>query len=143
MVDVHSSTQRSRNMSAVRSNGNRSTEGKFRELLRSHRITGWRRNARVYGKPDFVFPRQHVAIFLDGCFWHGCPLGCRNIPATNHNFWTKKIETNRRRDQAVTRHLKRAGWAVLRVWEHALRGDPKGIIRRLRSALLRPPSFHR
>jgi DNA mismatch endonuclease (patch repair protein) len=125
-------------MSAVRSRGNQSTEGRFRALLRLSDITGWRRKTTVYGKPDFVFWSHRVAVFLDGCFWHGCPRGCRNIPATNREFWEEKIESNRRRDKDVNRVLKAAGWSVIRVWEHALRTDPNGVIRRLRAALQQP-----
>jgi DNA mismatch endonuclease (patch repair protein) len=135
MTDVHTPAQRSLNMSSVRSRGNLSTELKFLGLLRSNGITGWRRNVPVFGLPDFTFRRGKVAVFLDGCFWHGCPRGCRNIPATNREFWEKKIRANRLRDRVVTRKLKGDGWMVLRIWVHAIRHDPKGIIRRLQSAL--------
>lgn len=140
MADVHSRAVRSRNMSAVRSRGNHSTEEFFCALLRIAKITGWRRRTAVYGKPDFVFRAHLVAVFLDGCFWHGCPRGCRSIPATNREFWEKKIESNRRRDRRVNRVLKAAGWSVIRIWEHALRTDPSGVIQRVRAVLCRHSS---
>ena len=135
MADVHSPAVRSRNMSAVRSKGNKSTESRFIQILREAKIVGWRRNWPVYGNPDFVFRKQQVAVFLDGCFWHGCPRGCRNIPSTNRVFWNRKIAANRRRDRVVNRTLKAAGWLVVRFWEHSLRTDLNDVLRRLRTAL--------
>ena len=70
-------------------------------------------------RPDFVFPKLRVAVFVDGCFWHGCPRhGTR--PKGNASFWKKKLERNKARDREQTRALKRAGWRVLRIWEHEL-----------------------
>jgi DNA mismatch endonuclease (patch repair protein) len=88
-------------------------------LFRAHDITGWRRGATVTGRPDFVFPKKRVALFVDGCFWHGCPTHA-TWPKQNAEFWLTKIRGNQRRDRAVNRLLKKAGWRVLRVWEHAL-----------------------
>ena len=66
---------------------------------------------------DVVFPRQRVAVFVDGCFWHGCPIhGSR--PQTNRSYWAAKIARNIRRDANSTAELRKAGWAVLRIWEH-------------------------
>lgn len=66
---------------------------------------------------DLVFTRARVAVFLDGCFWHGCPIH-HTVAATNAGFWADKVETNRRRDRDTDRKLRDAGWAVIRVWEH-------------------------
>jgi DNA mismatch endonuclease (patch repair protein) len=71
--------------------------------------------ARV--RPDIVFPRRKLALFVDGCFWHGCPQH-GELPASNREFWSDKLERNRRRDAAQTRALEAAGWTVLRAWEH-------------------------
>jgi DNA mismatch endonuclease, patch repair protein len=68
-------------------------------------------------RPDIVFPRLRVAIFLDGCFWHGCRVH-RTIPASNTEFWSEKIAATRRRDALQTRRLRDDGWSVLRIWEH-------------------------
>lgn len=69
--------------------------------------------------PDFVFLKQRVAVFVDGCFWHACPKHATK-PKNNAAFWRKKLAGNRRRDALVTRTLRRAGWRVVRVWEHQL-----------------------
>ena len=71
----------------------------------------------VFGKPDFAHLEQMIAVFLDGCFWHGCPEHYR-APEDNASFWAQKVERNRTRDQAVTRLLEDSGWRVIRVWEH-------------------------
>lgn len=88
-------------------------------LFRAHRITGWRRRQSVFGKPDFVFPRLRLAVFVDGCFWHSCPKHLR-LPVNNRAFWKKKLSANRVRDVLVGRTLRQRGWRVLRIWEHEL-----------------------
>ena len=120
MADRHTRLQRSFNMSRIRSNGNRTTELRFIELLRSQKITGWRRNYALFGRPDFVFPERRVAIFIDGCFWHGC-RSCNQTPTSNEDYWIAKFIRNRLRDKIVTRTLRSEGWHILRVREHALR----------------------
>jgi len=87
----------------------------------------------VHGHPDFVFRRERVAVFVDGCFWHGCPK-CYRRPKSNRKFWDAKAARNRARDAEVTRALRRAGWTVVRIWEHALR-HPGRIVWRLGRAL--------
>ena len=119
MADVFTPAKRSAVMALIRSRGNRATELRLIALMREHGITGWRRNARVFGKPDFVFRRERVAVFVDGCFWHGCPRHATQ-PATRAAFWAAKFSRNKARDRAVTRALRAAGWTVLRVWECAL-----------------------
>lgn len=106
-------------MSRVRGNGNRATELAMISLFRSHGITGWRRHARLFGKPDFVFPGSRVALFVDGCFWHGCPKHGEQ-PGTNAEFWANKLARNRSRDARVNATLRRRGWSVMRVWQHEL-----------------------
>ena len=103
-------------MSRIRSGGNRATEIRLIALMREHGITGWRRNAAVFGKPDFVFRQARVAVFVDGCFWHGCPRHATK-PANNREFWETKLARNTARDREVTRTLRKKGWLVLRIWE--------------------------
>ncbi len=80
----------------------------------------------VNGKPDFIFPKQKIALFVDGCFWHGCPLPKHsNLPKNNQEFWTKKLQQNKDRDKFVTRELRKMGWVVVRVWEHELKKPEK------------------
>ena len=117
MTDVFSKEKRSWIMGRIKSKGNRSTEKAFVAILREHKISGWRRNYDLLGKPDIVFPKAGVAVFLDGCFWHGCPIHL-HIPKTNKDFWRKKIFGNMARDRRVSRQLRKQGWHVFRFWEH-------------------------
>jgi DNA mismatch endonuclease, patch repair protein len=71
----------------------------------------------VHARADVVFPRQRVAVFLDGCYWHGCPEHCR-MPARNADYWQAKIARNRARDARITKALTDEGWHVVRIWEH-------------------------
>ncbi|TAK99022.1 MAG: very short patch repair endonuclease [Verrucomicrobia bacterium] len=135
MADVFSKRKRSEVMSRIRGRGNKDTELALAKLLRRHRITGWRRNQPVFGKPDFIFPKLKLAVFVDGCFWHGCPKHGTK-PKNNQAFWRKKLSANKRRDALVTRTLRRYGWRVLRVWEHELaRRNEARLVRRLTAAL--------
>ncbi|CAJ2377684.1 MAG: Very-short-patch mismatch repair endonuclease (G-T specific) [Arenicellales bacterium IbO2] len=131
MTDVYSKEKRSWLMGRVRAAGNRSTEGKLIAILKQHRLTGWRRKYPIFGKPDIVFPRNKVAVFADGCFWHACPKHAQ-IPASNRKFWRKKLEANKNRDKLVNRTIKNKGWKVLRFWECELKDE-----RRLRRKLNR------
>jgi DNA mismatch endonuclease (patch repair protein) len=135
MPDIFTKAKRSEVMSLIRSRGNRGTELRLIALMRAHGITGWRRNQRVFGKPDFVFPKYKLAVFVDGCFWHGCPVhGTR--PRTNAAFWRKKIVRNCERDREVTRTLRKAGWRVTRIWEHDLaRKNERRLAARMRRLL--------
>ena len=85
-------------------------------LLRAHGLAGWRRNQALLGRPDFVFRRERVAIFVDGCFWHGCPRHART-PKSHRGYWQRKLLRNKARDRSVRRALRQQGWKVLRVWE--------------------------
>jgi DNA mismatch endonuclease (patch repair protein) len=116
-------------MSRVRSSGNDATELRLIRIFRLFGIKGWRRNAAVFGKPDFVFPIQRVAVFVDGCFWHSCPRH-GSIPAANRIFWSLKLKRNRERDIIVRRQLKNTGWTVLRIWQHELK-KPDLVAKRL------------
>jgi DNA mismatch endonuclease (patch repair protein) len=129
MADTFSTNERSRVMRAVKSSGNKSTELRVIELFKRHGLKGWRRNYPIFGKPDFVFPKTRVALFCDGCFWHG--HDCRNTkPKQNAEFWGKKIARNKRRDRETTRELTERGWTVVRLWECELKRDflpPKAV----------------
>jgi DNA mismatch endonuclease (patch repair protein) len=112
--------QRSRNMSSIRSKGNATTERAFLQLLRTAGISGWRRHVKLPGKPDFVFRDKSLAVFIDGCFWHGCPR-CYRPPGDNRSYWQRKVLSNRLRDRRRVRELRGLHWRVLRVWEHSLK----------------------
>lgn len=107
---------RSKIMASVRSKGNRTTEIVLGELLCASGLRGYRKHWPVLGKPDFAWPGRKVAVFVDGCFWHGCAK-CKSLPTSNVKFWKNKIETNRRRDRRVTRLLRSQGWKIVRIWE--------------------------
>ena len=109
-------------MSRIRARGNRDTELRLLSIFREFHISGWRRNARVFGKPDFVFSREKLAVFVDGCFWHR-HRGCRfaYVPKSRLEFWQHKFDSNVTRDKIVTRALRKTGWKVLRIWECQLR----------------------
>lgn len=125
-MDVFTRKQRSVIMSKIRSRGNVRTEIALLRLFREHRVTGWRRHLNIPGRPDFAFARSRVAVFVDGCFWHGCRR-CRNLPTSNREFWRLKIATNRIRDRKVGRVLCSRGWSVMRVWEHELKDGSRVI----------------
>ena len=118
-MDHVSRKVRSKIMAAVRSRGNTTTELPLGKLLRAAGLHGYRKHWPVYGRPDFAWPCRKLAVFVDGCFWHGCK--CKYLPRTNTAFWRKKIENNRRRDRRVSRILTRQGWSVVRVKECAVK----------------------
>ena len=119
MADVFTKKKRSEVMARIRSQGNRDTEIKLAALLRAADITGWRRHRHLPGRPDFVFESERVAIFVDGCFWHGCPKHGRQ-PVGNAEYWREKFAKNKARDTLVSRMLRKRGWTVIRLWEHHL-----------------------
>jgi DNA mismatch endonuclease (patch repair protein) len=117
--DVFTKAKRSEVMSKIRGKGNKATEVALAKLFRASGITGWRRHYPITGKPDFAFPKLKFAVFVDGCFWHGCPKhGTR--PKGNSAFWSAKLDANKARDRKVNRELLAMGWRVLRIWEHDL-----------------------
>ena len=164
MADVFTKAKRSEVMSRIRSRGNRDTELVLARLLRANHITGWRRHIQVriancglrkngaHGvtrptfrvKPDFVFRQVRLALFVDGCFWHGCPKHA-TWPAHRAAWWRRKIEGNKTRDRVMNRTLRRAGrvkwrghhaagWRVLRIWECDLRNTER-ILKRIKKHL--------
>jgi len=127
-MDFLTPERRSRLMSSVRQRGTDIellVAGELRQ--RGYRF---RRNVRALaGSPDFVFAKQKVAVFVDGDFWHGF-----RYPSWQHKiqpFWRNKIETNRRRDQRNFRRLRRAGWNVLRIWQHEIETDTASCLDRI------------
>ena len=120
MADLMSVEKRSYVMSRIRSIGNETTETALIRIFRSHGVSGWRRRSTLSGRPDFIFPHRKIAVFADGCFWHGCPRHFR-MPTTNREYWSEKISGNRSRDRRVSQRLRRSGWAVWRLWECTIR----------------------
>jgi DNA mismatch endonuclease (patch repair protein) len=140
MPDIYTVAQRSKAMARIRGRGNKSTEAALARLFRKHKLAGWRRHTAIAGRPDFAFRRSKVAVFVDGCFWHGCPEHYK-APATRVDFWSAKIAGNIRRDIRVARHLRLKGWVVLRIWEHSLRSSGgERVIKRVKKAMERASS---
>ena len=127
MADVFDKEKRSDIMRQVKSKKNKSTELRLIEIFKQNGIAGWRRNYPVKGRPDFVFPKQKIAVFVDGCFWHG--HDCRNTrPADNQDYWQQKRERNMKHDQEVTAMFEERGWTVLRIWECELKKSNVGVL---------------
>jgi DNA mismatch endonuclease Vsr len=119
-TDHVSPETRSAIMRAVKSRGGRSTEKRLRAALVSCGLRGWQMQAdELPGKPDFIFPEQRLAIFVDGCFWHGCPK-CYRRPHSSQDYWDAKVSYNIRRDRRNRARLRRTGWRVMRIWEHEI-----------------------
>lgn len=120
MADVFDTSKRSQIMKRVKSKNNKSTELKLIQIFKDNNIIGWKRNYPVKGHPDFVFLNKRIAVFVDGCFWHG--HDCRNTrPSDNADYWSKKRERNIQHDKEVTALFKKRGWKVLRIWECELK----------------------
>jgi DNA mismatch endonuclease, patch repair protein len=134
MPDVFTIEKRSQVMSRIRGHGNKDTELALAKLFRAHGITGWRRRQNHFGKPDFTFRRERLVVFVDGCFWHGCPKHS-NLPVNNRPFWKRKLAANTLRDRLVTKTLRKQGWRVLRIWEHDLSRNATTCIHKIKAAL--------
>ena len=127
MADVFDSKKRSDIMSKVRSNNNKSTELALIKFFKENKITGWKRNYPVKGHPDFVFLDKKIAVFVDGCFWHG--HDCRNTrPSDNAEYWQKKRERNIKHDKEVTAMFENRGWTVIRIWECELKNKNRSAL---------------
>lgn len=126
---------RSENMRAIKGRRNRTTEMRLRAYMVTLGIRGWQvRPRNLVGNPDFVFHRNKVIVFVDGCFWHGCPK-CGHIPKTNKRYWRAKIARNRQRDLTISRTLRKSGFHVVRLRECDLRLQPVQCVGRIRRAL--------
>ena len=135
MADVFKQEKRSQIMSAVRSKQNKSTELKLIKVFEKYGIKGWRRNYKVKGHPDFVFSYKKIAVFVDGCFWHG--HDCRNTrPSDNAEYWKKKRERNICHDKEITALFLMRGWSVIRIWECELQKKNEDILKRKLTELL-------
>lgn len=134
MTDTLTRRQRQRCMSK---NKGRDTgpELKLRKALWTEKLR-YRTQYKITGKPDIVFVSKRIAIFVDGCFWHGCPEHKTQKPRTNANFWREKIEKNIARDNYVTETLIHDGWTVLRFWEHEVNQDLARVVKRVERVVL-------
>ncbi len=141
-MDTVTPEKRSQIMSSIRSKGNGTTELPIVRAMRSLGIAGWRRHLKIMipsgsVRPDFVFPKERLAVFVSGCFWHFCPRHC-SPPKSNTEFWMRKLKANRRRDRRNSKELKALGWDVLVIWEHSVRKNPTLCAERILVKLMWP-----
>lgn len=120
MADIFTTEKRSEIMSHIRSKNNKSTELKLIKIFKEYGITGWRRNYNVKGHPDFVFLKKKIAVFVDGCFWHGHKCQ-KHKPEDNSEYWQKKIKYNKSHDRKINELFKIRDWTVIRIWECELK----------------------
>lgn len=120
-MDNLTSEQRRKNMQRIRSKDTE-PERIIAKELRRRKIYFTKNDSRIYGKPDFVFRRKKVVVFVDSDFWHGNPDRFV-MPKSNLEYWQKKIENNKRRDVEVNQTLDNAGWTIIRIWEDDIRKD--------------------
>ncbi|MED3882811.1 very short patch repair endonuclease [Priestia megaterium] len=120
MADNLSKEQRRKNMKAIRS------QSQLENLVSKElwkRGIRFRKNVKnLLGKPDIAIKKYKIVIFIDSCFWHVCPIH-GNKPKSNQDYWINKLNRNKERDQEVTEYYKKAGWRILRVWEHEIKQD--------------------
>ena len=136
MSDIYTLEKRSSVMKAVKSRNTKTTELKMIEIFKELHIIGWRRTYPLIGKPDFVFPKKRIVIFVDGCFWHG--HNCRNVtPSDNAEFWEAKRLYNKKHDEEVTQALVQKNWTVIRIWECELKKKNRELLLEKISMLLR------
>jgi DNA mismatch endonuclease (patch repair protein) len=120
-MDNLTSEQRKKNMRSIRYKDTK-MEVAVRSVLHKKGYRFRKNVSKLIGKPDIVFSKKRVAVFLDSCFWHLCPYH-HNIPQTNTKYWLPKLERNKKRAKEVNVQLRKNGWTVLRFWEHQVRKD--------------------
>lgn len=123
MPDTFSQEKRSEIMRKVKGKDT-GLERRLFAMLAGMRLNGWKKNVEdLVGRPDAAFIGKRVVIFVDGCFWHGCPHCARPLPETNREYWERKINRNIERDERSRLALINDGWHVIRIWGHEMR-DP-------------------
>ena len=120
-------------MSRIRGK-NTGPELALRRALWAAGIRGYRLHHKSAGNADIAFISKRIAVFVDGCFWHGCPIH-GSMPRTNSEFWSSKIKKNKARDQLVDRKLESSGWRVMRFWEHQVTDNVAWVVRKIEKAL--------
>lgn len=120
MTDNLTPEDRRKTMQAVKGKGT-SLEKRLWAILANMGVKGWKKNLPTLpGKPDVVFLKNRIAIFIDGCFWHGCPRCRRKLPQTRRSYWKRKIQRNVELAALYERELQTQGWTVIRIWEHEM-----------------------
>ena len=130
-MDTVSRQKRSEIMSHVKSKDSK-IETLFRKELWQSGFRYRKNSSKYFGKPDIVLPKYKTAIFIDSCFWHGCKKHCR-IPTARKKYWTEKIARNAERDKEVSKHYKKLGWKIFRVWEHEMSKNLNKMLKKIYS----------
>lgn len=141
MTDNLKPEDRRKTMQAIKGKGTGLERCLF-SMLAGMRLQGWRKNANdIVGKPDLVFDNERVVIFVDGCFWHGCPHCQRKLPKTNQEYWERKIKRNIELALLNNQQLLDEGWTVIRIWEHEIKDlvVRQTIRKKIRNALAKEP----
>lgn len=134
MSDNLSPEDRQKTMRAVKGKGTK-LEKRLWAMLAGMKLGGWRKNPKnIIGNPDIIFTEQRIAVFIDGCFWHGCPHCQKKLPISNKEYWERKIKRNIALAQMHNEQLTCEGWVVIRIWEHEMT-DSTEIRKRIRRAL--------
>jgi len=133
MADNLSREKRSKVMASIRGK-NTKPEVTIRKILWKKGMRYRLHNKSVFGTPDISIKKKKIAIFVDGCFWHGCNR-CYKEPKTNVEFWRNKIIQNKKRRIKVRRHLKKEGWRILEFWEHEINSDPVLVSKKIKLVL--------
>lgn len=129
MTDNLSKEKRSKVMSSIRGK-NTKPELIVRRILWSTGLRYRIHDKTIFGKPDISNKKKKLAIFVDGCFWHGCKR-CYREPTTNTDFWKQKIQNNKKRRKQVIKFLKREDWKILEFWEHEINGKPEIVVKKI------------
>ena len=132
-MDNLTKEQRHKNMQNIRSRDTLPERMTMRELRR-RKIYFASHVAKIEGKPDIVFRRKKVAVFIDSDFWHGHPTRCI-MPKSNREYWEKKIARNRERDKEVNSLLKKEKWKIIRIWEYDVKHHFERVIKRIIKAI--------
>ncbi len=131
-MDIFTKKKRSEIMSKIKSKGTKVEKFAFR-LLKKEGIAGFSRGDDIFGKPDMVFRKNKIAVFLDGKFWHG--YGFDEWKSKIPEFWRLKISRNISRDRKVNRKLKKDGWEVLRFWDVQIKKHPEKFVDKISKVL--------
>jgi len=140
-MDNLSPSDRLKTMRAVMGKGTR-LERRVFAMMAGMGLKGWKIHPQgIPGNPDAAFIERKIAIFINGCFWHGCPVCKRPLPVANAGYWSRKIARNVQRDERLRVELKMEGWQVVEVWEHQLKKGRGRVRRKLRSIILADKTY--
>lgn len=137
MADIFSKKKRSWVMSKVRSSR---TVPEMRMKSRLQKLGFAYQPKNVIGNPDFAHVRARIAVFINGCFWHGCRLHYK-APKANWRFWKEKVTYNMKRDGRAAARLRKGGWSCITLWEHDVRKSPGKCLKRVKGALCKRKVF--